>query len=83
MRFGLRLVLSLLLGLGLGGLVVSRELPPEIRADQYLLEGKQALNHNDPVAAIQAFKKLEALPVDPPVEFFYWYGKALVEHGIS
>ena len=54
-----------------------------MRADQYLLEGKRALDAQDPAAAVQAFKKLEALPVDPPPEFFYWYGQALVEHGIS
>ena len=77
------LVLSLLLGLGVGELILSQELPPEIRADQYLLEGQRAVKADDPAAALRAFKKLEALPVDPPVEFFYWYGQALVADGIS
>ena len=62
---------------------VSQELPPEIRADQYLLEGTRALGAEDPDRAIRAFEKLEALPVDPPPEFFYWYGQVLVEQGIS
>ncbi len=75
------LILSLLLGVG--GLVVSQDLPPEMRADQYLMEGQRALEQEDPAAAVEAFKKLEALPVDPPAEFGYWYGQALVEHGIS
>ena len=77
------LILSLLLGLGVGGVILSQDLPPEMRADQYLLEGKRALQQDDPAAALRAFEKLEALPVAPPPEFFYWYGQALVEHGIS
>ena len=80
---GVGLLASLLLGVGVGGLVVSQELPPEMRMDQYLLEGQRALEHEDPAAAVQAFQKLDALPVDPPVEFAFWYGHALVEHGIS
>ena len=77
------LVLSLLVGLGMGELILSQDLPPEMRADQYLLEGTRALKQKDPAAALRAFEKLEALPVDPPPEFFYWYGQALVAHGIS
>lgn len=76
------LLASLLLGVGLGGLVVSQELPPEIRADQYLGEGHRAVKAHDLAAALKAFAKLEALPVTPPVEFFYWYGRTLVEHGL-
>lgn len=76
-------ILSLCLLLGVGGLAVSQDLPPEMRADQYLMEGKRALEHKDPAAATEAFKKVEALPVEPPVDFAFWYGQALVEHGIS
>ena len=54
-----------------------------MRADQYLMEGQRALEQKDPAAAVEAFKKVEALPVDPPVDFAFWYGQALVEHGIS
>ena len=75
------LVLSLLLGVG--GLVVSQELPPDVRADQYLMEGKRAVDRQDLPAAVEAFKKVEALPVDPPVDFAFWYGRVLVEHGIA
>ena len=72
-----------ILSLGVGGVILSQDLPPEMRADQYLMEGQRAVKADDPAAAIQAFKKLEALSVAPPPEFFYWYGQALVEHGIS
>ena len=77
------LILSLMLGLGVGGVILSQDLPPEMRADQYLLEGQRAVEADDPAAALRAFEKLEVLPVDPPVEFFYWYGQALVEHGTT
>ena len=72
-----------ILSLCVGGLAVSQDLPPEMRADQYLMEGQRALEHKDPAAAVEAFKKVAALPVDPPVDFAFWYGQALVEHGIS
>ena len=80
---GVGLLASLLLGVGLGEFVVSQELPPEMRADQYLMAGQRALEHDDPATAIEAFQKLDALPGDPPVEFSFWYGRALVEQGIS
>ena len=47
------------------------------------MEGKRALDRQDLPATVEAFKKVEALPVDPPVDFAFWYGQALVEHGIS
>ena len=75
--------MGLLLILSVGELAVAQELPPEIRADQYLMEGQRALEHKDPAAAVKAFKKVEALPVDPPVDFAFWYGRALVEQGIT
>ena len=76
-------ILSLCLLLGVGGLAVSQDLPPEMRADQYLMEGKRALEHKDPAAAVEAFKKVEALPVDPPAEFVYWDGEQQAVHKIS
>lgn len=80
-------VLALSVGLAVafaaGDMMLSQELPPEIRADQYLMEGQRALEHKDPAAAVEAFQKLDALPGDPPAEFSYWYGQALVEHGIN
>lgn len=80
-------VLALSVGLAVafaaGDVMLSQELPPEMRADQYLMEGQRALKHNDPATAVEAFKKVAALPVDPSVDFAFWYGQALVEHGIS
>ena len=72
-----------ILSLCVCGLAVSQDLPPEMRADQYLMEGQRALERNDSATAVEALKKVEALPVDPPVDFAFWYGRALVEQGIS
>ena len=56
-------------------------LPPEILADQYLLEASKALEKGDTQAALQAFGKIEALDTEPPPDFAFFYGKMLVEHG--
>ena len=74
-------VLSLLLGLG--EFAVSQNLPPEMRADRCLPEGSRTLEHDDPAMAVQAFKKLDAVPGDPPAEFVYWDGEAQAVHKIS
>lgn len=60
----------------------TQELPPAVLADQYLLAATAALQNQDRQTAINAFQKIEALNVTPPAEFFYFYGKVLVENGI-
>ncbi len=65
------------------GQVSAQDLPPDILADQYLLEAKRALESGKPETAIQAFRKIEALETEPPLEYAFFYGKLLVEHGAS
>ena len=66
-----------------GAQTVAQELPPEILADQYLLEATRALENGEPETAIQAFLKIEALDTEPPQDYVFYYGKLLVEHGES
>ena len=66
-----------------GGVPAAQELPDDILADQYLLAATTALQKQDRQAAINAFQKIEALDVTPPTEFFYFYGKVLVENGVA
>ena len=69
----------------IGGEAAAQDLPPEILVDQYMLEAKRALE--DTVqdrrmrwqTAISAFRKIEALNVEPPLEYLYFYGRFLVE----
>ena len=61
----------------------AQDLPPDILADQYLLAATAALQKEDRQAAINAFQKIEALGVTPPADFFYFYGKVLVENGVA
>ena len=69
-----------ILMLGSAGPAVALDLPPDVRADQYLLEATEALEQGDPKTAIRAFEKIEALDTEPPVEFLFFYGKLLVEN---
>ena len=52
------------------------DLPPQVQADQYLLEAEKALQNNDPKTAKTAFEKIKELPSD----FFFLYGKFLMEN---
>ena len=61
-------------------LPAAQDLPDDILADQYLLESTKALENDDPQSALRAFEKIEALDVEPPPEFLFFYGKLLVEH---
>ncbi len=70
----------LILLLGSGGPAVALDLPPDVLADQYLLEATEALEQRDPQRALKAFGKIEALGTEPPVEFLFFYGKLLVEN---
>lgn len=65
------------------GWVVAQDLPPDILADQYLLEAAKAMEQGDAQAALRAFGKIEALDVELPLEFLYFYGKLLVENSTS
>ena len=65
------------------GTPAAQDLPPDMLADQYLLAANVALQRQDRQAAISAFQKIEALDVTPPTEFFYFYGKVLVENGVT
>ena len=82
MRASVALVCGILM-LGSGGPAMALDLPPDVRADQYLLEATEALEQGDPKTAIRAFEKIEALDTEPPVEFLFFYGKLLVEHGTT
>ena len=62
------------------GWAAAQDLPPDILADQYLLEAGRAMEQGDAQAAIRAFEKIEALDTEPPLEFLYFYGKLLVEN---
>ena len=64
-----------------GGLAGSQDLPPEVLADLYLLEATTALENGEPQQAIRTIEKIEALDTELPLEFFFFYGKLLVEHG--
>ena len=65
------------------GMAVSQDLPDDILADQYLLEAKKALANGELQTARRAFGKIEALDTEPPLEFFFFYGKLLVEYGTA
>ena len=76
-------VLTLLFVLTLCDPAVAQDLPPDILADQYLLEATKALESGDPRGALRAFGKIEALDTEPPPEFAYFYGKLLVENSTA
>ena len=79
----MKTALTFLLVLLLHSPAGTQDLPPDILADQYLLEASKALEKDDIQAALQAFRKIEALEVEPPPEFAFFYGKMLVEHGMA
>ena len=69
--------------LGSTGPAVALELPPDVLADQYLLEATEAFEQGDPQTALWAFEQIEVLDTEPPEEFLFFYGKLLVEHGTT
>ena len=73
--------LTLLFVFFLCGPAAAQDLPPDILADQYLLEATEAMEQGELQKAERAFKKIEALEVEPPPLFAYFYGKLLVEYG--
>ena len=76
----MKTALTLLLVLFLCGPAGTQDLPPDILADQYLLEARKALEKGESRAAYQAFGKIEALDTEPPPDFAFFYGKMLMEH---
>ena len=60
-----------------------QDLPPDILADQYLLEAAEAMEQGELQEAERAFKKIEALEIAPPPMFAYFYGKLLAEYGAN
>ena len=58
--------LPFLVVLFLSGPVVAQDLPPDILADQYLLEATEAMEQGELLKALRAFEKIEALEVEPP-----------------
>ncbi len=76
----MKTALTFLFVLLLHGSALAQDLPPDILADQYLLEASKALEKGDTQAALRAFGKIEALDTDPPQEFAFFYGKMLVEN---
>ena len=60
---------------------VYAELTPDMQADQYLVAAKRQIDAGNYSAAVDYFKKILALNVKVPDEFFYHYGKTLVATG--
>ena len=79
----MKTVQAFLCALLLCGAVSAQDLPPDILADQYLLEATRAFKSGDAKEAIRAFGKIEALDTEPPPEFAFFYGKLLVENGTN
>ena len=79
----MKTVLTLLFVLFLCAPAGAQDLPPAMLADQYLLEATEAMEQGELLKAERAFKKIEALAVEPPPTFAYFYGKLLAEHGVG
>ena len=79
----MKTALTSLLVLFLCGPAAAQDLPPDILADQYLLEATKALENGNPQGALRAFGKIEALDTERPAEFAYFYGKLLVENSTA
>lgn len=57
------------------------DLPPQIQTDQCLLEAEKEIQTNDAQTAKTAFQKIQALNIEElPSEFFFLYGKFLMEN---
>lgn len=77
-----RFVFAALAAAGFCGLAAAQDLPPEKLIDQYMLEAKRALDdttrspESNAQGAFSAFERIEALVIDPPLEFrfFVWQG---------
>ena len=65
------------------GSASTQDLPPDILADQYLLEATKALENGNPQGALWAFGKIEALDTEPSLDFLFFYGKLLVENSTA
>lgn len=79
----MRILIPLLLIVCFCGPAVAQDLPPDILADQYLLQVRSALAEGDTQTALEAFRQIEALDTVPPPEFAFFYGRFLVENGTA
>lgn len=61
----------------------AQDLPPDILADQYLLEATYAIQDGDVSKAMDALAKIELLDTTPPREFAFFRGKLLVENATA
>ena len=77
----MKAALTLLFVLFFYGPTEAQDLPPDILADQYLLEATEAMEQGELQKAERAFRKIEVLKVEPPPLFAYLYGKLLAEYG--
>ena len=70
----MRLCVVLLVIAGSLGRVAAQDLPPEVLVDQYLLEAASALEEGDNPSALEAFRRIEALPCRTAygVSLFIW-----------
>ncbi|MDD9859266.1 MAG: ankyrin repeat domain-containing protein [Nitrospira sp.] len=75
-----RVALTVLLVFVFCGPATAQDLPPEILADQYMMEGVTALENGEGKQAIEVFRKIEAMDTELPASFRFFYGKALVEN---
>ena len=73
--------LTVLIAVLLSGPAAAQERTADVLADKFLLQATQALERGDREEALQAFREIEALNVEPPAMFAYRYGRVLVEQG--
>jgi hypothetical protein len=76
--------IRLTLALGLLSLLaapISAQLAPEIEADRLLLRAKEQMERNEWGAAAQTMQRITTLKVSRPVEFDYYYARALSKSG--
>lgn len=59
----------------------AQELPPAILADQYLVEAKRHYENGEYQKSCESFAKVVRLGVKVPVEFYFFYGRALDKCG--
>ena len=80
-----RIVLATLLTAGWCGAVNAQDLPPEIQVDRYMLEAQQSLADTTKwfgtqyADVVSALEKIEALNVEPPLDFYFFFGRLLLE----
>jgi tetratricopeptide (TPR) repeat protein len=59
--------------------IAAQQLPPEILADQYLLEAKRLYENGQYPESCRSFAKVVQLGVQAPIDFYFFYGRALAK----